>query len=121
MVDEQIGRAQPVGVLLFQPTIRGHDGAECKLDELLGPGFAVVGRKESDLRLGREARAVLERLDGRAVSLEGFEVVRGEWDRLFDAHPVAVLRPDRYVFGVVDDDWELDRLLLELGRKLALC
>jgi hypothetical protein len=31
-----------------------------------------------------------------------------------------VIRPDRYVFGVVDDDWDLDRLLGELGRKLAL-
>ena len=32
----------------------------------------------------------------------------------------AGLRPDRYVFGVVDDDGDLDRLLIELGRKLAL-
>jgi hypothetical protein len=41
-------------------------------------------------------------------------------DRLFDAHPAAVLRPDRYVFGVVDEEWDLDRLLALLGRKLAL-
>jgi hypothetical protein len=31
-----------------------------------------------------------------------------------------VLRPDRYVFGVVDEAWDLDRMLVELGRKLAL-
>ena len=37
-----------------------------------------------------------------------------------DAHPAVVLRPDRYVFGVVDEEWDLDRLLAELGRKLAL-
>jgi 2-polyprenyl-6-methoxyphenol hydroxylase-like FAD-dependent oxidoreductase len=120
LVDEQTGGAQPAGVLLYQPTVRRENGAEFKLDEMFGRGFAVVGRKESDLRLGPEARAVLERLDGRAVSLEGLEVVRGEWDRLFDAHPVAVLRPDLYVFGVVDEEWDLDRLLIELGRKLAL-
>jgi hypothetical protein len=54
------------------------------------------------------------------VGLEGLEVVEGELDRLFDAHPAAVLRPDRYVFGVVDGDRDLDALLRELARKLAL-
>ena len=70
--------------------------------------------------MGAEASAILERLDGRAVSLEGLEVVEGEADLLFDTHPAAVLRPDRYVFGVVDGEWDLDRLLVELGRKLCL-
>jgi 3-(3-hydroxy-phenyl)propionate hydroxylase len=120
LVDAQTRGRHPVGALLHQPTIRRTDGAECKLDELIGPGFAVVGRKESDLRLGPEARAVFRRLEGRAVSLEGLEVTRGAMDRLFDAHPAAVLRPDRYVFGVVDEEWDLDRLLALLGRKLAL-
>jgi hypothetical protein len=63
---------------------------------------------------------LLQRIGGRQVALEGLEVTRGELDNLFDAHPAAVIRPDRYVFGVVDDDWDLDRLLGELGRKLAL-
>ncbi len=117
LVEEQTA----VGVLMRQPTIRRSDGVECRLDELLGRGFAVVGRKESDLRLGSEASAILRRLDARTVSLEGLEVTRGEADRLFDTHPAAVLRPDRYVFGVVDEDWDLDRLLVELGRKLVLC
>ncbi len=120
LVDEQTRGAYPVGVLLYQPTIRQPSGAECRLDELLGRGFAVIGRKQSDLRLGPDPRSVLQCLDGRAVSLEGLEVVRGEWDRLFDDHPAALLRPDRYVFGVVGKEWDLDRLLLELARKLAL-
>jgi 3-(3-hydroxy-phenyl)propionate hydroxylase len=120
LVDTQTRGKHPVGVLLQQPTIRRSDGTECRLDELIGPGFAVVGRKQSDLRLGPEADAVLRRLEGRAVSLEDLEVTRGEMDRLFDAHPAAVLRPDRYVFGVVDEEWDLDRLLALLGRKLAL-
>jgi 3-(3-hydroxy-phenyl)propionate hydroxylase len=120
LVDDQVRGGRPVGVLLRQPTVRRADGEECRLDELLGRGFAVVGRKQSDLRLGAEAGAVLERLGGRAVSLEGLEVTQGEADRLFEDHAAAVLRPDRYVFGVVDEDWSLDRLLVELGRKLAL-
>ncbi len=120
LVDDQVRRGQPVGVLLRQPMVRRNHGAECRLDELLGRGFAVVGRKESDLRLGAEASVALQRLGGRALSLEGLEVTRGELDRLFDVHPAAVLRPDRYIFGVVDERWDLDRLLAELARKLDL-
>jgi 3-(3-hydroxy-phenyl)propionate hydroxylase len=120
LVAEQVRAELPVGGLLRQPTVRAADGTECMLDELLGPGFAVVGRKPGDLRLGAEARAILERLGGRTVSLDGLEVTLGESDLLFDRHPAAVIRPDRYVFGVVDESWDLDQLVVELGRKLAL-
>ncbi len=120
LVDEQTGADRPVGNLLGQPSVRGLDGSECRFDDLLGSGFAVVGRKRSDLRLGREGEAILERLDGRALGLEDLTIVRGEHDPLFDTHPALVLRPDRYIFGVVDADWNLDRLLAELARKLCL-
>jgi 3-(3-hydroxy-phenyl)propionate hydroxylase len=120
LIAEQIRRDSPVGHLLRQPTVRDAAGLERRLDELCGPDFALVGRKQSDLRLSAESQALMERLGGRAVALEDLEVTKGELDTLFDAHAAAVLRPDRYVFGVVDDEWDLDRLLAELGRKLAL-
>jgi len=120
LVAEQIRPGQPTGRLLVQPTLRGADGAPFRLDELLGRGFAIVGRTPADLHVGPRARSILDRLGFRSVSLEGLEVVRGESDRLFDDHPAAIIRPDRYVFGVVDDAWDLDRLLVELGRKLRL-
>jgi hypothetical protein len=47
-------------------------------------------------------------------------VVEGEMDRVFESHAAVVVRPDRYVFGVVNDEWDLDRLLVELGRRLVL-
>jgi 3-(3-hydroxy-phenyl)propionate hydroxylase len=120
LVEDQVRAGRPVGGLLRQPTVRPTGRAPGRLDELLGRGFAVVGRKQGDLRVGPEARDVLRRLDGRVVSLEGLELMRGEIDPLFDEHPAVVVRPDRYVFGVVDEAWDLDRLLQELGRKLAL-
>jgi len=120
MIEEQIGEDSPVGALLSQPIVRWSKGDARRLDELLGPEFAIVGRKESDLRMSPEARVILDRLGGRSVNLERVEILKGENDSLFDTHAAAIVRPDRYVFGVVDDDWDLDRLLLELGRKLAL-
>jgi 3-(3-hydroxy-phenyl)propionate hydroxylase len=120
LVAEQIGDGSAVGSLMRQPTVRGSDGAELRLDERFGRSFAVVGRKQSDLRVSTESQALLGRLGGRRVALEDLEVTKGELDTLFDTHPAAVLRPDRYVFGVVDDDWNLDRLLGELGQRLSL-
>jgi hypothetical protein len=54
------------------------------------------------------------------LDLEGLRVVQGDHDPLFDVHSAVVVRPDRYIFGVVDADWKLDRLLSELARKMCL-
>lgn len=120
LVDEQVRAGLPVGGVLHQPTVRTPDGATCRLDELLGRAFAVVGRAKRDIELGPEAAEILRRLDGRRVALEDLERVHGDPDPLFERHPVAVVRPDRYVFGVGDDTRNADRLLAELGRALAL-
>jgi len=120
LVEAQIHAEHPAGSVFGQPTVRRADGGECRLDDLLGRGFAVVAQREKDLAVGAEARAVVDRLDIRLVSLEGLELVRGAWDRTLDSHRAALVRPDRYLFGFVDEQWSLDRLLLELGRKLRL-
>ena len=118
LVMEQVGADSPVGRLLVQPTVRRKGEGTCRLDELLGRGFAVVARSEADARVGAEARTILERLDARVVTLDGLEVVDGTMDWLFLSHPAALVRPDRYLFGVVDAEWDLDRLVAELGRRL---
>ena len=120
LLDGQTGADAPAGNLLRQPTVRGPEGKERRLDELLGRGFAVVARKQSDLHVGSAARSILRRLGARSVSLEGLEATEGQMDRLFDTSPAVVVRPDRYVFGAVETDWPLDRLLVDLAGKLAL-
>jgi 3-(3-hydroxy-phenyl)propionate hydroxylase len=120
LVADQLGGDSRVGDLLWQPTLRRRDGIEERLDDYLGKSFCVVGRRASDLQLGPNARTILERLGGRVVALEGYEVVEGRIDALFESHSAAVVRPDRYIYGVVDDEWDLDRLLFELGRALSL-
>ena len=90
------------------------------VDDFLGSGFCLVGRKSEDLELSAEAGAVFARLGGRSIALADLQIAEGEWDELFDSHPTAVVRPDRYIFGVVDEAWNLDRLLIELGRNMCL-
>ena len=120
LIQDQSEGTPPVGELMRQPRVQDSGGTVKRLDEFLGQSFNIVGRKPQDLVLGLEAAGVLERLGGKVLALDSFQVVEGEMDRLFDAHPAAVLRPDRYIYGVVDEAWDLDRLMIELGRKLGL-
>ena len=115
---EQATTGQRVGELLQQPIVRDGEGREQRLDQYLGKGFCLVAQQANDLKLGAEANAVLQRLGGQSVALDDFALVQGEWDALFDHHRAAVVRPDRYIFGVVDDSHDLDQLVVELGRKL---
>ena len=70
LLDEQSGGDHPVGTQIAQPTV-GVSGMDPRLfDELLGAGFAVVGRSESDNKVGEKAALVMRGLDVRYVSLE---------------------------------------------------
>ncbi len=120
LIEAQIASEAPVGRTLFQPRVRGTDGSVDRLDAHLGKGFAIVGRTKDDFRVGAEAQQLLERLNVRKVALDELEVVEGESDSLFETYPAVVVRPDRLIFGVVDTEHDLDRLVLELGRKLSL-
>jgi 3-(3-hydroxy-phenyl)propionate hydroxylase len=120
LVAEQVDVASSTGDQLTQPTVATRDGLECRLDDLLGPGFALVGRRDTDLQLSGASRAVVKALDARLVCIDSLDVRVGAMDRLFGEHPAAIVRPDRYVFGVVDEGHSLDRLVSELAKGLAL-
>lgn len=82
----------PVGTIFPQPRLA--DGR--LMDEAIGQRFAVIGDA-----------ALLEGLQTRAVCLPGVGL---DWLAQYGAH-AAVLRPDRYVFGLAHDCAELDALL----------
>jgi 3-(3-hydroxy-phenyl)propionate hydroxylase len=106
------------GYLFNQPTVRTDTGRECMLDEMLGSGFAVVGRDAGSLAMSEGSRAWLDRMDAAVVSLDSVELVRGHRDRLFEGHAAAVVRPDRYIFGVTDDANSLDGLVASLKSMI---
>lgn len=120
MIEAQVAAGSPTGRVLFQPRVRGADGSVDLLDSHLGKGFAIVGRTRDDLRVGPEVQQLVERLNVRMVAVDELEVVEGVPDPLFETCAAAVVRPDRLIFGIVDAEHDLARLLTELARKLSL-
>jgi len=116
---EQVSDTGSTGYLFNQPLVRDPVGTELRLDELLGQGFALVMRT-SDSKLSDRSKAILDRIGAEVVSLDGLEVVRGHFDRLFEDHEAAIVRPDRLVFGHTTSDCTLDQLIEALAEKLRL-
>ncbi|MGW1027879.1 bifunctional 3-(3-hydroxy-phenyl)propionate/3-hydroxycinnamic acid hydroxylase [Streptomyces sp. NPDC002577] len=109
----------PVGRLLIQPRVDTEHAKNVRLDEVLGPWFAVVSwGNDPAAVLDADAAAVLRRIRARLVQVvpasqvaeararqpEGSQVVivgdrTGALKRWFDSHeaPVVMVRPDRFV------------------------
>ena len=119
-IDEQLKAQTSTGFLFAQPEVRNPKGDIQRLDELLGPGFAIVTRSPTDLSLNSESQALIERLGIRTTHIGNLSEVRGKFDPLFANATTAIVRPDRYVFGHTTESMSLDQLLAELGRKLHL-
>ena len=117
---DQVTDTGSTGYLFSQPVVRGHDGSEVKLGDLLGPGFALVGRSDSELSMNDASRTLLDRIGARCLSLEGMTEVAGHFDRLFESNGAAIVRPDRYVFGHTTAELSLDELIADLAGKLNL-
>jgi len=115
---DQVSDTGSTGYLFSQPLVRSLDGAQVKLDDLLGSGFAVVGRSGAELGISEASRKILDRLGARSVSLEGVKEVTGHFDRLFDSSGAAIVRPDRYVFGHTAEGLSLDALIADLADQL---
>lgn len=108
-----------VGRMLIQPDVEDAAGARRKLDDVLGPWFAVVGwQTDPQAALGDADRAFWHALGARFVRIDRarcgnapgvrvgsahgttcVEDVDNQFADWIDAHPgsVLVLRPDRYI------------------------
>lgn len=90
-----------VGTLLPQPTVGG-----ARLDDLLGPGFALIG---DPLQASAAARDTWAALGARAlpVAHPDLDAVRGPGQTI-------VVRPDRYIAAVTDDLDTVTKSILEV-------
>jgi 3-(3-hydroxy-phenyl)propionate hydroxylase len=105
------------GMLFVQPRIRT-DAGEQLLDDVVKPGFLLAtGDATVQGWLTPRSRAVWERAGGQwAVIAECDEVFRDWMER--QRCPVALVRPDRYVFGLASTPAELNRLVERFGAHL---
>lgn len=106
-------RQAPEGSYFPQPHVGVPGGGVARLDEVLGSGFAVLVHPETREASRRAAQALADSIGARCVKVlparsaqaRPGEVVDldGKLDAWFREHRVdiAVLRPDRYVFGAV--------------------
>jgi hypothetical protein len=119
LIEEQVRDDGAVGYLFSQPIV-SQANDELRMDEILGPGFAVVGKTADDVQLSAASKLTLDHLGATILSLEGLNEVRGHFDRVFEFADAVIVRPDRYVFGHTDDQHNLDQLVAILADKLCL-
>jgi 3-(3-hydroxy-phenyl)propionate hydroxylase len=117
---EQQSDGDSTGYLFSQPIVKNQDGVEFKLDEILGRGFAIVGKSAEVLELSGASKRIVDLLGAKLVALDGIDAVRGEFDPLFENCEVAIVRPDRIVFGHTTDELALDQLVADLASRLSL-
>lgn len=120
ILHEQVQAAGCTGYPFSQPTVRDTKGRVFPLDQRLGQGFAIVAKTEAHLKLNAASRALVSRLGIAVTAVEGLDVVRGKLDRVFSSSDVAVVRPDRYLFGHTTENLSLDALLAVLEDRLYL-
>lgn len=114
----------PAGSLAVQGVI-DLEGRRGRLDDVVGPGFAVLARGDDPRSaLEPETLGFLEMLDTRFVRLgEGPGAARDVDGALTtwlaqDGVTAAVIRPDAYVFGTARDADGLRAVVGELRRRL---
>ena len=108
-----------VGEPFPQSRVRTPAGEVRLLDELLGPGFALVLRGEPQPLLGDETRAFCESLDARVLSLDRLELLDGWLAPIFETARAAIVRPDHYLAGVASTPEQLAALSKELRERIG--
>jgi hypothetical protein len=119
VVMAQVSDTGSTGYLFSQPIVTDNSGREFRLDDLLGPGFALVSRTQN-IELLEESRKILQTIGASIVSIDSLKEVRGHFDRSFKHSDTVLVRPDKLVFGHTSDTITADELIQALGRALAL-
>ena len=124
------------GKLGLQARVRGSDGSEGLLDDVIGPGFALLVNGASEPKLSRAAAQVLEAVDGEIAwispadteiedaaipqprRLLDLDAAYTRWfaDHEFDA---VLVRPDHCIYGAAAGADAPSALLEDFGKQLG--
>lgn len=128
LLDPASGEA--AGSLCVQPSIQTPHGA-VPMDDLLGSGFLLLLREESQMGwMGAEERGALRRLGGEARAVlpagsvpadpaslvEEASLLRGWLDR--HGAQAVLVRPDRHAFGIARDAEGARRLVRRAAQEI---
>ncbi|WP_447506076.1 bifunctional 3-(3-hydroxy-phenyl)propionate/3-hydroxycinnamic acid hydroxylase MhpA [Acinetobacter pittii] len=137
-------RLSPEGSLAPQPTIRDFDGRRVLLDSLLGEHYSLIGLSvDPTIGLSNTSKQVLKQIGCKFITLYPYsarpqghvvrdlnpdvieiEDIDGEmvcWLRKAckASQPIALLRPDKFTFAVVNQD-EINSTIQQLKHQLDL-
>ncbi len=139
-------RKGPEGALSPQPEVRQFNGRRVLLDDLMGTNYVLLGLGVDPRNdLSPESRSLLQKLGVRYIALYPYgarpqglkDVARGVAEGLvevedlagglvawfsksgFKNNAVALLRPDRFAFGVVASE-HADDAVMQLRKQLGL-
>lgn len=88
-----------IGEMIPQPWVKHKDG-KCRLDDLLGPGFAAIGIGcDPHSVFDAEGLAVLEQLKARCVTLKSDAEDLAKWANISSG--VLLVRPDRFLIDQI--------------------
>lgn len=111
--------AAPAGQLGLQARVRGRDGELARLDDVTGPGFALLARGQRELT--RPAQCTLERVGATLLPIEPELDVEGAYAHWLDGNgcDAVLVRPDGIVFGAASGPQAASQLLEALAGALA--
>ncbi|SPO54623.1 Monooxygenase FAD-binding protein [Pseudomonas sp. JV551A1] len=137
LIDRDVEGVPSVGAgeLFVQPWVREGDAQWQRLDDVLGANFAIVATSSEVLSaFDEQTRESWKALEGRLIQIQPQALaanggacdawVLQEREALFNGWlerlgaVAAVVRPDRYVYGVACSAEELRRLVHELAQKM---
>lgn len=117
------GSSAIAGSLFVQPLIRGASGADMLMDDVIDPGFLIVARRPEMCELDPDMAERWAAIGGQRLLLgeaqdhrQGIVTIHEVDGRIADwmerhAIEAAVVRPDRYVYGVASDPADLSRMV----------
>lgn len=111
---DEAGDSQAAGLLFPQPWMIDDQGSRVRLDDVIGSDWALVALSHGVVPAGSDVATFVVGSD-----IADADATLAQWFGYFGAE-VALLRPDRYVFGVADDLRAAEELLVSRARWLSI-
>jgi len=97
-----------------QASVRLNGAAPSRLDDLAQANFHIISSQDLVPQLNDGHKAFLDLIGAKLFVLGAEARVTSELDALLAKYDAIIVRPDRYVFGVVDGNNSLEEQLVKL-------